>query len=216
MNSEISQRFLDEIGALGGYRDFYNKGIRNEYPNGIKRFVHLVPEIAPDQAALARLLAQFAVEHRKEDLSGDESLEAYRRFEFAKGNQAKIKLLARQAANDSISWEACEYFLLPENRVYIHEGEKRLAPIPEHIQNLMQQCFRGEVKRSNHTPLDLRDAAIVFAVRLTLEADISATAGNPNACQVVADLIPGLGVSRVRALWQERSERPLRGTKLNR
>ena len=254
MNSEISQRFYDEINALGG--DFYNEAIRKKHPNGIKRLAHLVPEIAPDQAALAQLLAEFAVEHRNNDLTSGESLQAYQDYVNARGNKTKIKLLAktagllieqiepqpggdrksnggqppldntrtyaaRNAPNDPISWEACEYFLLTGNRMYSHEGEKRLAPIPEPIQNLMEQCFRGEVKRPKHTPLDLRNAAIVFAVRVTLEADIKATSGNPNACQIVGALIPmpdktAMSDKTVRELWQMRSERPHRGTRLNR
>ena len=252
MNSEMSQRFYDEINALGG--DFYNEAIRKKHPNGIKRLAHLVPEIAPDQAALAQLLAKFAVEHRKDDLTSGESLQAYQYYVNARGNKTKIKLLAkaagllikqikpqpggdrksngghppldntrtyaaRNAPNDPISWEACEYFLLPENRSYIDKTkkpkEKRLAPIPEPIQNLMEQCFRGEVERPKHTPLDLRNAAIVFAVRVTLEADIKATSGTPNACQIVGDLI-GKPDKTVRELWQKRSERPHRGTRLNR
>jgi hypothetical protein len=85
----------------------------------------------------------------------------------------------------------------------------------------MEQCFRGEVKRPKHTPLDLRNAAIVFAVRVTLEADIKATSGNPNACQIVGALIPTpdktvMSDKTVRELWQMRSERPHRGTRLNR
>ena len=219
MNSELSQRFLDEINALGG--DFYNEAIRKKHPNGIKRLAHLVPEIAPDQAALAQLLAEFAVEHRKDDFASGESLQAYQDYVNARGNKTKIKLLAKNAPNDPISWEACEYFLLTGNRMYSHEGEKRLAPIPEPIQNLMERCFRGEVKRPKHTPLDLRNAAIVFAVRVTLEADIKATSGNPNACQIVSALIPMpnktvMSDKTVRELWQMRSERPHRGTRLNR
>jgi len=219
MNSELSQRFLDEINALGG--DFYNEAIRKKHPNGIKRLAHLVPEIAPDQAALAQLLAEFAVEHRKDEFTSGESLQAYQDYVNARGNKTKIKLLAKNAPNDPISWEACEYFLLTGNRMYSHEGEKRLAPIPEPIQNLMEQCFRGEVKRPKHTPLDLRNAAIVFAVRVTLEADIKATSGNPNACQIVGALIPmpdktAMSDKTVRELWQMRSERPHRGTRLNR
>ncbi len=219
MNSEMSQRFLDEINALGG--DFYNEAIRKKHPNGIKRLAHLVPEIAPDQAALAQLLAEFAVEHRKDEFTSGESLKAYQDYVNARGNKTKIKLLAKNAPNDPISWEACEYFLLTGNRMYSHEGEKRLAPIPEPIQNLMEQCFRGEVKRPKHTPLDLRNAAIVFAVRVTLEADIKATSGNPNACQIVGALIPMpdktvMSDKTVRELWQMRSERPHRGTRLNR
>jgi hypothetical protein len=250
MNSEMSPRFYDEINALSVDSDFYNEAIRKKHPNGIKRLAHLVPEIAPDQVALAQLLAEFAVEHRKDDFNSKESLQAYQDYVNARGNKTKIKLLAiaagllikqnepqsggdrksngghppldntrtyavRNAPNDPISWEACEYFLLPENRIYSHEGEKRLAPIPEPIQNLMEQCFRGEVKRPKHTPLDLRNAAIVFAVRVTLEADIKATSGNPNACQIVGDLI-GKSDKTVRELWQKRSERPHRGTRLNR
>jgi len=219
MNSELSQRFLDEINALGG--DFYNEAIRKKHPNGIKRLAHLVPEIAPDQAALAQLLAEFAVEHRKDDFASGESLQAYQDYVNARGNKTKIKLLTKNAPNDPISWEACEYFLLTGNRMYSHEGEKRLAPIPEPIQNLMERCFRGEVKRPKHTPLDLRNAAIVFAVRVTLEADIKATSGNPNACQIVSALIPMpnktvMSDKTVRELWQMRSERPHRGTRLNR
>jgi hypothetical protein len=212
---------LDEIKALGGYSNLYNKAIRNKHPNGIKRLRHLVPEIAPDQAALAQLLAEFAVEHRKDDFNSKESLQAYQDYVNARDNKVLIKRLAKNAPDDPISWEACEYFLLTGNRMYSHEGEKRLAPIPEPIQNLMEQCFRGEVKRPKHTPLDLRNAAIVFAVRVTLEADIKATSGNPNACQIVGDLI-GVRLDRrvsdktVRDLWQMRSERPHRGTRLNR
>lgn len=219
MNSELSQRILDEINSLGG--DFYNEAIRKKHPNGIKRLAHLVPEIAPDQAALAQLLAEFAVEHRKDEFTSGESLQAYQDYVNARGNKTKIKLLAKNAPNDPISWEACEYFLLTGNRMYSHKGEKRLAPIPEPIQNLMEQCFRGEVKRPKHTPLDLRNAAIVFAVRITLEADIKATSGNPNACQIVGALIPMtnktvMSDKTVRELWQMRSERPHRGTRLNR
>jgi hypothetical protein len=221
MNSEISQRFFDEINTLSGDSDFYNEAIRKKHPNGIKRLAHLVPEIAPDQAALAQLLAEYAVENRNDDLTSGESLQAYQDYVKARDNKTKIKLLAKNAPYDPISWEACEQFLLTGNRMYSHEGEKRLTPIPEPIQNLMEQCFRGEVKRPKHTPLDLRNAAIVFAVRVTLEADIKATSGNPNACQIVGDLI-GVRLDRrvsdktVRDLWQMRSERPHRGTRLNR
>jgi hypothetical protein len=219
MNSEMSQRFLDEINALGG--DFYNEAIRKKHPNGIKRLAHLVPEIAPDQAALAQLLAEFAVEHRKDEFTSRESLQAYQDYVKAKGNKTKIKLLVKKAPDDPISWEACQYFLLTGNRMYSHEGKKRLTPIPEPIQNLMEQCFCGEVERPKHTPLDLRNAAIVFAVRVTLEADIKATSGNPNACQIVGALIPMpdktvMSDKTVRELWQMRSERPHRGTRLNR
>jgi hypothetical protein len=217
MNSEISQRFWDEIKTLSGDSDFYNEAIRKKHPNGIKRLAHLVPEIAPDQAALAQLLAEFALEHRKDDLTSKESLQAYQDYVNAKDNKTLIKLLARRALYDPISWEACEQFLFPENRSYIDKTkkpkEKRLAPIPEPIQNLMEQCFRGKVTRPKHTPLDLRNAAIVFAVRVTLEADIKATSGNPNACQIVGDLI-GKPDKTVRELWQTRSERPHRGTRL--
>lgn len=215
MNSEISQRILDEINSLSADHHFYNEAERKKHPNGIKRLVHLVPEIAPDQAALAQLLAEFAVEHRKDDFTSGESLQAHQDYVNARGNKTKIKLLAKNAPYDPISWEACEYFLPTGNRMYSHEGEKRLAPIPEPIQNLMEQCFRGEVERPKHTPLDLRNAAIIFAVRVTLEADIKATSGKPNACKIVGDLI-GVPENTVRDLWQMRSERPHRGPRINR
>ena len=106
MNSEISQRFFDEINTLSGDSDFYNEAIRKKHPNGIKRLAHLVPEIAPDQAALAQLLAEFAVEHRKDEFTSGESLQAYQDYVNARGNKTKIKLLAKNAPNDPISWEA--------------------------------------------------------------------------------------------------------------
>jgi hypothetical protein len=219
MNSEISKRFYDEIAALGGHRKFYNEDIRKKHPNGINRLAHLVPEVAPDQVALARLLAKFAVEMRKDDFTSGESLQAYQDYVNAKDNKTLIKLLARRALYDPISWEACEQFLFPENRSYIDKTrkpkEKRLDPIPEPIQNLMEQCFRGEVKRPKHTPLDLRKAAIVFAVRVTLEADIKATSGNPCACEIVGDLV-GEQKGNVAGFWKDRGERQKRKPKENR
>lgn len=213
----MSEVIHEAIMALGGYHDFYSSAARSKNPNGLHRLAHLVPEVAPDQAALARKLAELAVGNRGEDYHDPISLAAYRDFEKAKGNDARIERLARRAPDDGIAWQACALFLEPERRQYLHQTrcknrplEKRIAPIPEPIQNLMEQHFRGEIDRPDHSDLELRNAAIIFAVRFALEAKISATSGNPNACQIVGELLD-IPDKTIRDVWQQRSERPRRG-----
>jgi hypothetical protein len=137
MNEATTKRITEEIVALG-YQGFYSEGKRRKDPDGAHRLAHLVPELAPDQAALARLLAEYAIQHRGDDFNGDGCLQAEREFYTALGNDRKIQKLVERAPNDGISWLACEHFLHRANRVYMHKKdgdidqyEKRVAPIPE-------------------------------------------------------------------------------------
>ncbi len=217
MDEVISKRIIEEMDKLDGWQDFYSEANRRKHKTGGHRLKHLVPELGPDQPALARLLAAFAIQHRGDDFSDKGSVDAWKDFRAALGKDHKIQKLVDRAPHDAISWQACEYFLDPAYRTHIRRIDgapiKYVAPIPEPIVELRDQCFRGEVERPKYSSLELRNGAIVFAVRLALEAgDITATSSvnKPNACQIVSDQLKGfdIHIDTVLGAWRDRECKP--------
>ena len=69
-------RISEEIASLSGHQDFYSEANRRKHKTGGHRLKHLVPELAPDQPALASLLAEFAIQNRGDDFSDNGSINA--------------------------------------------------------------------------------------------------------------------------------------------
>jgi hypothetical protein len=218
--SNVHQRITQEIETLGGYRTFYNAAARTKNPNGLHRLAHLVPEVAPDQESLARMLAEYALYNRRSDLNDEIPLAVHMRFQRAKDQP--LSLLVREARSSSkdawIAWQACELFLEDAAREKLIESEsglreKVIEPIPMPIMDLMKDHFCGRIQRAtpqktglNPAKRALRDDAIRFAIWLTLEADITATSRDPaqaTACNIVADIL-GVGSPGIAEIWKGR------------
>lgn len=192
---------------------------RRNNPNGLHRLIHLVPELAPDQPSLARLLAEAALHHRA-DSWGDDYWLARRAFQ--KNSPAALAKAAATSIGTSddkgvkqkrraIAWRACELYLDPQNRLRIEHTkggpEKVLSPVPEPIEELMERHFCGLVVRPELTDDDGMKDAVRFAVWCALEAGVTATSRSPNtatACAIVAETLNSSYKEVVR-LWESRA-----------
>lgn len=218
--SDMHPRLRAEILTLNRQSSGERDAERKANPKGSHRLAHLVPEVAPDQESLARMLAEYALYNRRSDLSDEIPLAVHMRFQRAKNEP--ISLLVREARSESksawVAWQACELFLEDAARERLVESEsglweKDIVPIPMPIMDLMKDHFCGRIQRAtpqktgpNPAKRALRDDAIRFAVWLALEADITATSRDPkqaSACKIVADIL-GTETPEVAEIWKRR------------
>lgn len=189
---------------------------RAAHPNGLHRLAALVPECAPDQVSLARVLATIAYENRKRDFEpGAASIKVDEKFRLI-----EPATLAREARRCKVAWAACELWINPQSRSRTERDasgkkQKVLDPIPDPIQKLMEQCFTGEEQYLHgYDDNTARYDAIRFMIWCALEADINATSRTekPSACGIVASLI-GEEVGNVALIWQGRKHKKRRASK---
>lgn len=196
---------------------------RRMKPNGLHRLADRVPELAPSQDALARLLVEAALVNRQADFAAPTPSNAARQlFEQARSDPATLSRLVRRAPDDVDAWDACRLIYEPANRVRLVRRDgvasKTLSPPPEPIEAWVQECLSGRIQRPGHaTSPYLRDAttrevdALIFAVWAGTESALKATSrgDRPSVAHVLAAVaeIPATTIAR---LWQERTHRPRR------
>lgn len=211
---------------------------RRASPNGLQRLRDRVPELAPDHSALARLLVETALIHRREDFRErlpepsaaarvlfDVALsEAHDQPELAKSDRGEAAKLARRARlGEADAWDAAVMFRHDPNRCRIVRGvdglRKETAPIPAPVDLLLRELLAGGITRPTPEPGPLPGAtikecgALLFAVWAATESAVRATSrSGESACSIVADVC-GLSRFAMAKLWQKRefrTERALR------
>jgi hypothetical protein len=189
---------------------------RQDAPNGRKRLAHLVPELAPTQRELARLLAAAAWRDcQRRDAAAapdDATWKAFReRTPETLAEQAERGATRPQKAR---AWRACQLWLDPENRArFVGDPPNRrkvVDPIPAAIEALVRRHFCGQVQRPDYTADDVSQAHARFVLRCALEADLSAT-GTAGAHEIVAE-ITGKTPRAVQHIWEGRAEHTKRQT----
>jgi|GEM_PF-4467485 len=204
-----------------GYAD--ERSARAAHPKGLHRLAHLVPDFAPDQVALAKLLAETAIIQKRQGadpfIKGAITRRARRLFRTALHNDLELRRIADMAPTDADAWQACELFMDPQARmaVDVEDGQlvKVVKDMPAPVQRLRDSVFTGVITRPRCKSLDARDDAIRFAVWMTLEADIEPTSkvDAPSACATVADVlrshgIADIGEGTVAGAWKVRENKP--------
>lgn len=131
-----------------------------------------------------------------------------------------VKEARSESKNAWIAWKACTLFVEKERGAYItEEFEKRIAPIPEPINELMKDCFEEKIEIPKKTKSgpdsfnnELRNDAIRFAIWMSLEADIKTTSRDKNkvtAASIVAEQT-GYTTAQVLEIWKTRKFKSVR------
>lgn len=214
------QSVWDELNKQCGGWDWYSDATRARYRNGFHRLAHLVPHAFPDQITLARTLAESAISNRRSEVWDDVPFIVHKRFERAEQETNGVQKLVRDARRDWIAWEACRIYLESASElVRLENGtwEKRVRPIPDPVQKLMQDYFLDKVPKSIPNKRGRRKAdsdsyhgAIILGVWMACESALSPTSRKgESGCQIVSDL-HGLSVPTVNGIWSKRDSKPSR------
>lgn len=228
LSTQQHETALVELMAVRPWSTMDEGESRRNKPNGLHRLKHRVPALAPDQPALARLLVEAVLHHRRGDFIqriARPSDDAHVLFDRALTDPGSIPSLVRAARHSDVhAWDACAMFQPEANRTRIvrtdGRASKELQPIPHEIDVLLRELLSGGISRPTPLPLDAGTlpgasreecGALTFAMWAATESELNATARvGVSACTIVED-VTGVPHHDIKKLWQRRVERPERG-----